>query len=434
LNRESKARLAANLLVDSPWTADAFFDLLSNCRSRKSVDIEPLVSRLMARFPAPVSLNQLLGYLHQEEIKKELDKLSPSRLRQNCTQLATRLNGMRSSISPALAWHIPSIDSISQLADCLELSLSQLDWLAADYVDHYLIKGIRKKSGGVRIVEIPKTFMKRTQRHILWSILNWIPTHPAAHGFVAGRSVLSYVQPHVNKPYGMRMDLQDFFPSIDSNRVWGLFRSLGYPYAVTQLLTNLCTCWSGPSRLLEASQRIASRAQQQQLLSLHHRKHLPQGTPTSPALANLIAYRLDCRLAGLAKACDVTYTRYADDLLFSGGPQFARGAKSFATQVGAIVLEEGFRLNYRKTRGMHKSTRQSAGGIVINQVTNLRRSDFDKLKALLHNCLQHGAQSQNRDRQDDFRAHLLGRINWVGQLNSRRGDKLMRIFSQIQWD
>lgn len=229
------------------------------------------------------------------------------------------------------------------------------------------------------------------------------------------------------------MDLQDFFPSVDANRIWGLFRSLGYPYEVIRALTHLCTCYSKPSQLWEATKGFVSRSERHRLLSLYHRKHLPQGAPTSPALANLITYRLDCRLAGLAEAAGFFYTRYADDLLFSGGRDLDRSSKSFSALVGAIVLEEGFQLQYRKSRLMRQSTRQSAAGIVINQKTNLARSDYDNLKATLHNCIRYGWESQNRNHHPDFRSHLFGRISWVQQLNSVRGEKLKRLFGQITW-
>ena len=179
--------------------------------------------------------------------------------------------------------------------------------------------------------------------------------------------------------------------------------------------------------------RIANREERNRILSLYHRKHLPQGAPTSPALANRIAYRLDCRLEGLSVATDIVYSRYADDLLFSGGTAFARQAVPFSIQVAAIALEEGFRVHHRKTRRMRKSTRQSAAGIVINRSTNLLRTEFDQLKAILFNCVRHGPATQNRDRHPHFREHLIGRINWINQLNPQRGARLRMVFDTIAW-
>ena len=166
---------------------------------------------------------------------------------------------------------------------------------------------------------------------------------------------------------------------------------------------------------------------------LYCRKHLPQGAPTSPALANLIAYRLDCRLSGLAANAGVSYTRYADDLLFSGAKDFGRFAKSFAIKVGSIAIDEGFQVQFRKTRIMRAATQQSAAGIVLNQGTNARRSEFDLLKAILFNCVRQGPSTQNRKCVSDFQSHLRGRINWVRQLNPARGEKLMAMFHSVDW-
>ncbi|OYW14482.1 MAG: reverse transcriptase, partial [Planctomycetales bacterium 12-60-4] len=129
----------------------------------------------------------------------------------------------------------------------------------------------------------------------------------------------------------------------------------------------------------------------------------------------------------------VTYSRYADDLLFSGNDAFGRTVKSFEVQVGAIALDEGFEVNFRKTRIMRRSTRQLAAGIVMNQRTNVRRDAYDQLKATLYNCATGSPAEQNRQSHANFRMHLLGKINWVKQLNPARGAKLAKIFAEIEW-
>jgi len=160
---------------------------------------------------------------------------------------------------------------------------------------------------------------------------------------------------------------------------------------------------------------------------------LPQGAPTSPALANLAAFSLDRRLEGLAGKLGACYTRYADDLVISGRP----GLASHSTRVGQIVAEiardEGFRLNESKTRVMSRAGRQLICGIVVNEHPNTTRHSYDELKAILHNAARHGAAAENREHHPEFRAHLLGRIAWVEQLNPARGRKLRRRFAQIEW-
>ncbi|MGB6720023.1 MAG: hypothetical protein WBE72_04460, partial [Terracidiphilus sp.] len=154
---------------------------------------------------------------------------------------------------------------------------------------------------------------------------------------------------------------------------------------------------------------------------------------TSPALANLCAYRVDCRLSGLAHAAGAAYTRYADDLAFSGGEDFERCVERYAAHVAAILLEEGFEVHHRKTRIMRQGVRQYLAGVVANERVNVVRADFDRLKATLANCAKHGPASQNRDAHPRFRQHLDGRIAFVEMINPQKGARLRRIFERIAW-
>jgi hypothetical protein len=166
---------------------------------------------------------------------------------------------------------------------------------------------------------------------------------------------------------------------------------------------------------------------------LYQRPHLPQGAPTSPALANLASYRLDCRLAGLAEAVGARYTRYADDLAFSGDRDFGRMIDRFYIRVCAIALEEGYEVNTRKTRLMRQPVSQRAAGVVLNHHLNAPRANYDRLKAIIHNCVVHGPNEQNRVSATDFRAHLAGQIAHIEMLNPARGKKLREQFQRIQW-
>jgi RNA-directed DNA polymerase len=155
---------------------------------------------------------------------------------------------------------------------------------------------------------------------------------------------------------------------------------------------------------------------------------------TSPALANLCSYRLDCRLNGLAQSAGGAYTRYADDLAFSGGESFDRCVERFATHVAVILREEGFTVHHRKTRIMRQSVRQHLAGLVTNQRLNVRRMDFDRLKAILTNCVRHGPGAQNREAHPYFREHLEGRIGFIESINLGKGRGLRAIFDKIEWE
>ncbi len=339
-------------------------------------------------------------------------------------------------------WNVPALATPDALAAWLGLSAAELDWYAdvhgreADAADgplrHYRYHWREGRRGKARLLEAPKPRLKTIQRRLARDLLSPVPPHDAAHGFRAGRSVVTCATPHVGRRLVLRLDLRDFFPSIPAARVHALFRKAGYPIEVARLLTGLCTNVVPPDVLRAAPGRNPLRPD----LVAEDRfriPHLPQGAPTSPALANLCAYRLDCRLAGLARAAGAAYTRYADDLTFSGGDDFARAARRFHVAACRIALEQGFEVHTRKTRFLRAAVRQQVVGVVVNKCPNVGRRDRDLLKAILHNCARHGPASQNHAGHADFRAHLLGRVAHVAMIHPERGRRLCEMFDRIAW-
>jgi hypothetical protein len=341
------------------------------------------------------------------------------------------------------SWLLPPLPTSTALADWLGLRPAELDWFAgcrgraADRkpgpLHHYTYRCLSRAGGKWRLLEMPKPRLKELQRRLLHDLLDHIPPHPAVHGYRRGRSVATFVTPHCGQRVVLRFDLRNFFPTLHGARVHRLFATAGYPPPVARLLTGLCVnvvpdaawptvCGPGQTDPTWEDRR------------LYRSPHLPQGAPTSPALANLCAFRLDCRLHGLAQAVGAAYTRYADDLAFSGGAELERSARRFQVLVCRIALEEGFEVNTRKSRFMSQGLRQQLVGIVVNAHPNVRRDEFDRLKAILHNCARLGSASQNRDNHADFRAHLLGRIAHMGMLNPARGQRLRALFERIDWD
>ncbi|PWF48872.1 reverse transcriptase family protein [Massilia glaciei] len=226
------------------------------------------------------------------------------------------------------------------------------------------------------------------------------------------------------------MDLKNFFPNIPAARVQALFAKLGYPAGVAGALARLCVNRTPAGVLLQRPDGTPLPwAERQPFRS----PHLPQGSPCSPAAANLCAYRLDLRLSALAQSLGACYSRYADDLVFSGGPQFARAVGRFCARTGAIAIEEGFIVNTKKTRAMRAGARQQVTGVVVNRHPNLARAEFDLLKATLTNCVRHGPASQNRGRRDNFRGHLDGKVAYPSMLNAARGARLRQVFDAIDW-
>ena len=331
-------------------------------------------------------------------------------------------------IAAASGWDLPVIETIGALCDWLWLDPTQLDWYAdlkglnrrtgVKRLDHYHYRTMTKSDGSVRLIEAPKRHLKSIQRQILTEILDRVPPHAAAHGFVHDRSIRTFAVPHVDKRVVLRMDLRDFFPSLRIARIQTIFRMMGYPEAVADALGGLCT--NAAPRWLRAG-------------PLYSMRHLPQGAPTSPSIANVCCYRLDCRLSGLAQSAGAEYTRYADDLSFSGGEEFERSVERFKTLAAAIVHEEGFSVNHRKTRIMRRGVRQHLAGLTVNDHLNVNRREFDSLKATLTNCIRLGPESQNRDGHPDFLAHLLGRVAFLESVNALRGRKLRRMIERIKW-
>ncbi len=345
-------------------------------------------------------------------------------------------------VDEAEAWGLPGIESVGSLADWLRVEAGELEWFAdlkgltsrksGPKLGHYHYRILSKGNGSIRLIEAPKARLKELQRQILTGILDRIPAHSAAHGFVKARSIKTFVAPHVAKRVVLKMDLEDFFPSFRAARIQSFFRTLGYPEPVADLLGGICTT-STPRFVWKTIGCEVDRSQVQEARTEYARPHLPQGAPTSPALANLCTYRVDCRLAGLAKSVGAEYTRYADDLAFSGDEGLEERIERFSTHVAAILMEEGCRVNHRKTRVMRAGVRQYLAGVVANRHMNVVRSDFDRLKATLHNCVRLGPESQNRQAHPHYRLHLEGSVSFVEMLNPAKGVRLRRIFERIRW-
>jgi RNA-directed DNA polymerase len=335
---------------------------------------------------------------------------------------------------------IPKLTTEGDLAAWLELSVEHLEWFAdarrqqgrtvIPDLQHYAYHFVPKRNGPPRLIEAPKPRLKAMQRRILNEILDKVPQHECAFGFVAGRSCLDGAQRHAGEALVLTADLTDFFPSTPMGRVHAIFRSLGFPWAVARVLTNLCSTQTPASVFLRLPKEQRPDWSTQRMFQS---PHLSQGAPTSPALANLAAFGLDNRLHGLAAAFGGRYTRYADDLACSGDEAFAARAKGLIEAIRSIASGEGYRLNEAKFRRMPQGTRQIVTGLVVNDHINVPRAAFDALKATLHNCARQGPASQNQTGAADFRAHLNGRVGWVEQVNPARGRKLRAMFDQISW-
>jgi hypothetical protein len=338
---------------------------------------------------------------------------------------------------------LPRIDTVADLARLLDLTVDHLDWLADTKgwnrraapgpLHHYRYEWRPRPGRTPRLLEVPLHRLRTTQRRVLDDLLIHLPVHDAAHGFVRGRTALTGAAKHTGRRVVVSADLESFFAAVPARTVYGIFRRAGLPERVAHSLTGICT-HSVPGAVLRAMPTGGSSDERHRLRSLLAASHLPQGSPSSPALANLALRRLDSRLAGWADAAEATYTRYADDLAFSGDEPLAARADAFLRGVGRIVEDAGYSLNARKTHVRRAGVRQSVTGVVVNAVPATGRREYDTLKAILHNCARSGPGRQNHGGHTDFRAHLSGRIGWVEQVHPPRGARLRGLFDRVEWN
>jgi hypothetical protein len=336
-------------------------------------------------------------------------------------------------------WPVAELPNLAALAHLLDLDQGELAWFAdvrslerraTAPLRHYRW-WVEPKRGGVRVLAAPKPRLKEIQRRLLRHVIDPIPAHDAAHGCVAGHSVRTAALPHAGHEIVIRADLEAYFASIPPGRVWGVLRTAGLPEPVAHTITGLVTTVAPPD-VLRAIPPGGNPSAADRLRHWLRNPHLPQGAPTSPALANLIGYSLDRRLTGLATRFGARYTRYVDDLTFSGGRSLGTARSTFLRLVEEIVLDEGFRLNERKTVVLGASGRQALLGAVVNDRPTLPRAERDAMRALLHNCAVHGWRSQTRDRAE-FRAYVLGRVAWANSLDPVLGARLHAACEAIDW-
>jgi hypothetical protein len=339
-------------------------------------------------------------------------------------------------------WPVPELDDAGDLAALLGTDLAHLAWLAdpghhqrrspAGPLHLYRYRWQERPGRVPRLLEAPTSRLLRVQRTLLHAVLAPVPVHSAAHGFVPGRSVATATAPHAGHGVLICLDLRSFFASVTAGRVYGLLRAAGYPEPVAHLLTGLVTS-ATPVAVLSAMPRGGSPEERHRLRRLLATGHLPAGAATSPALANLVAHRLDARIAGYTRSLDATYTRYADDLIVSGAGDLRRRADAVTAAVGRIAADEGFALNPAKTRIRQAWQRQQVLGAVVNERPTVPRDEYDRLRAVLFNAARTGPLAQNRDGHPDFQAYLTGRVSWVASLDPARGARLQAALDRIDW-
>jgi RNA-directed DNA polymerase len=422
---DTLCRGLASAFLAGRWDADALAARGAEALGARFRWLRPLARRVVIAFPTapPDGLERLATTLRDDE---RFRRAVGGRWLPLVRHWLLVEPAMVPVAGPPAAFDVPPLPALGDLSNALGLGPGQLEWFAdprnlnarasTPALWHYRCTWVAKRRGGHRLLEAPKLRLRELQRWILRNVLAVVPPSPHAHGFVRGRDVRSFVAPHVGRAVVVRLDLEDFFASVSRARVAAVFQRVGYPRAVARAFAELCTT-STPHAVLEAHPHEGDLSARFLANARLRDRHLPQGAPTSPALSNLAAFRLDVRLAGLAAAFGATMTRYADDLAFSGGEDFARSFRFLIPQAAAIALEEGFRVNHRKTRVMPRGHRQELCGVIVNDKPNVPRRERDRLRAVLHNVVRFGLESQNRDGHADFARHLEGKLAWVNAVS-----------------
>ncbi|THJ30669.1 RNA-directed DNA polymerase [Lampropedia aestuarii] len=333
-----------------------------------------------------------------------------------------------------LARHgLPELTSGAQLAEAMGVSVAELRFLSfhreVARSHHYHSFTLPKKTGGERLISAPMPRLKRAQYWVLDQVLAKIPAHDAAHGFLAGRSIISNAQPHTGQDVVINLDVKDFFPSIAFGRIKGVFRQLGYGESVASVLALLCSENRAQAWLVDGERLFVGGKARERVL--------PQGAPTSPMLTNLLCRRLDRRLQGLAAQLGFAYTRYADDLTFSASGEAAQErVGALLRRVRWILRDEGFTPHPDKERVMRKGRRQEVTGLVVNGAApSVSRQTRRQLRAALHQATQAGSASAavapHWQGQAVQPSQLLGLAQFVHQVDAKQGQALLASAQQL---
>lgn len=264
---------------------------------------------------------------------------------------------------------------------------------------------IPKKSGGFRIIDIPSDRLKGIQRWILRNVLDKIAVQECCYGFRKEKSIYDNAKLHVGKECVLNMDLKDFFPSIKQDDVFKIFYMKGYTKQVSYYFAKLLT----------------------------RNGELPQGSPASPMISNIVANHLDKRLSALAKKYDAKYSRYADDITFSGKSNI----KNMIPIVTRIINEERFSVNDKKTRYAYYFQRQEVTGLIVNKKVSIPKEYIRELNKEIYFCKKYGVSShlmKTNNHKSFYKEHLYGKAYFVNMVDKQLGQKILQQLDSIMWE
>jgi retron-type reverse transcriptase len=267
-----------------------------------------------------------------------------------------------------------------------EFTIAQLNYFLNPRrsIGHYRTFSIPKKSGGLRTISAPVKMLKSFQTYVGKLLEAFYDAPDCVMGFTSGRSVVDNAELHYGKAYVFNTDLKDFFPSISQARVWGNLkgRPFNFDEKIASAIAGLC-CIRVP---VEGVPEDAPEKER-------FRHVLPQGSPASPVLTNIVCRNLDRKLSGVARRFHLRYTRYADDITFSGNQDVFQEGGEFITELRRVISSEHFTINEKKTRVQRRHERQEVTGLVVNDRVNVTRDYFRDVENLLFIWERHGTEA-----------------------------------------
>jgi retron-type reverse transcriptase len=328
-----------------------------------------------------------------------------------------------SDVAKLARFALPRLETPAQIAGAMGITVPALRFLAfsrtTSTVSHYVRFEIPKKTGGTRRISAPMPRLKAAQRWLLDNVLDKVALHDAAHGFRSRRSIVTNARPHVGAETVVNVDLKEFFPTLEYRRIRGMYRGLGYGEAAATIFALITSEPEVDEVELDGQTfYVASGV-----------RRLPQGAPTSPAITNIVCRRLDARLAGAARKLGFSYTRYADDLTFSGSRSAAAG--SMLAAIRFITGHEGFVEHPNKTRVLRRGRRQEVTGVVVNHKLGVDRATLRKFRALLFQIGKDGPAGKIWGSSPDLFASASGYANYVRMVDPAKGEKLLALAKQL---
>lgn len=301
--------------------------------------------------------------------------------------------------------NVPIIYNLRHLRKILKIRKKDQNKYFGNERNEYHRFLIPKKSGGMREIEAPSDRLKLYQLWIKESILDKVKVSDYAMGFKRACSILDNAKNHVGKELVINLDLKDFFPSITYKQVYRIFAYLGYTDEVSHLLTQICT---------------------------NKNNVLPQGSPASPSISNIVSLKLDKRLSGLANSYGCNYSRYADDITFSGSKSIER----ILPLAKAIIEEEGFEVNEDKLRFQYSFQRQEVTGLVVNNVVKISPKLQHEIEYALYYCKKFGVENHMKKigcTRSFYKEHLYGIAYFVKMINVEQGKSYLEQLDLINW-